>query len=66
MVLLQSGHIQIMNDTVERGKSKHIGHRVLIIYNVSKEDEGEYYCHVRDHSQNTNQAVMVLKVYSKC
>lgn len=60
-----------MNDTVEQEKSKNIvqssiGHKKLVIHNVNEADEGTYYCHVIDASNNTNQASTYLKVFRKC
>ena len=59
-----------MNDTLEQEKSTNIvqssiGHKKLVIYNVTEEDEGIYQCHVVDASNNTNDASTHLKVFRK-
>lgn len=68
-MLLQSGHIEIMDHT-ETAKSTNIvqssiGHKKLIIHNVTEKDKGTYYCHVIDASNNTNEASVYLKVFCK-
>lgn len=50
---------------LKQGISKSVGSILLIIQNVSSEDEGDYICEVTVHSGHKSRNIYNLKTFSK-
>lgn len=67
---MQSDRIKLSNITkVDEKKGAQLigrkGRRTMTVFDITKEDEGNYTCHVVDHSHNGQERTFDLEVLSR-